>query len=271
VSSSGPLATSRETSEAVLAPDADAPRAARDFAASTLDAWGVPQWGESVGLVVSELVTNAVRHAGTSVALRLIPAGTGVVVVEVDDAAGGEPLLVPAERRTVSGGLGLAIVDRLADDWGYTQHVNGDGKTVWARLHLPDPPPPAGGTEGDVVLLDLPWDKDLVGLVRSTVVHLAVRAGFARRDTEDLRLAADEIFSLLYAQHPQASMQTAITCRFSVAPGMVQLTMRARVAAHHPPGADDYGWPLLQALVDELEWIPGDGECAVRAEKRSAS
>lgn len=271
MSSSGPVATSRETSEAVLAPEADAPRVARDFAASTLDSWGVPQWGEPVGLVVSELVTNAVRHAGTLLALRLIPADTGVVVVEVDDAAGGEPRLVPPERRTVSGGLGLAIVDRLADAWGYTQQANGDGKTVWARLHLPDPPPAGPGTDGDVVQLDLPWDKDLVGMIRSTVVHLAVRAGFTRRDTEDLRLAADEIFALLYAQHPDAPMATVITCRFRVAPGSVQMTMSAPVAAHRPPGTGDFGWHLLQALVDEIEWVPGAGECAVRAEKRSAS
>ncbi|MFD0634591.1 ATP-binding protein [Catenulispora yoronensis] len=141
MSGSGGLATSRQTSETVLAPDADAPRAARDFAAGTVRRWGVPDWGEPLGLVVSELVTNAVRHAGTPAALRLVPADGGVLV-EVDDGEPREPRLVPAGSRTASGGLGLAIVDRLADAWGCSVRPDGSGKTVWARLSLPEEPWP---------------------------------------------------------------------------------------------------------------------------------
>ncbi|MFL6117591.1 MAG: ATP-binding protein [Catenulispora sp.] len=265
MSSSGGLATSRATSRAALAPDADAPRAARDFAARTLLRWGVPQWGEPVGLVVSELVTNAVRHAGTRATLRLVPTATGLVI-EVDDAADGRPHIIPPDRRTADGGLGLAIVDRLAEAWGYEPRP--DGKTVWARLSLPEAPPaPETGPAGDEILLELPRDKDLVGMVRSTVVHLAVRAGFARRDTEDLRLAADEIFGLMYAQHLEAPPHAPIRCRFRVAPGSIELAMSTAVPPRRTPAADDFGWHLLQALVDDIEWVADSGSCGVRAAK----
>lgn len=271
MSGSGGLATSRQTSETVLAPEADAPRAARDFAARTLRRWGVPQWAEPVGLVVSELVTNAVRHAGTLTTLRLVPAEDGVVV-EVDDGAGGQPRLLPPDGRTAGGGLGLAIVDRLADDWGCTGRTDGTGKTVWARLRLPESPwpdpEPAGGEE---VVLGLPFDKDLVAMVRSAVAHLAVRAGFERRELEDLRLAADEIFGLLYAQRPPAPAGAAITCRFVVGPGRVDLAMTAPVPARRPPDVEDFGWHLLQALVDDLDWESGDGTCGVWARKRKGT
>ncbi len=265
MSSSGGLATSRATSRAALAPDADAPRAARDFAARTLRRWGVPQWGEPVGLVVSELVTNAVRHAGTRATLRLVPTPGGLVV-EVDDGAQGRPHIVPPDRRTADGGLGLAIVDRLAEAWGYEPRP--DGKTVWARLSLPEaPPPPATGPAADQIVLELPWDKDLVGVVRSTVVHLAVRAGFARRDTEDLRLAADEIFSLMYSQYVEAPASATIRCCFLVAPGSIELDMSTPVTPRRTPAADDFGWHLLQALVDDIEWVADNGSCGVRAAK----
>ena len=282
---SGGLATGRQISEAVLAPDADAPRAARDFAMRTLRRWGVPQWGEAVGLVVSELVTNAVRHARSVAVLRLVPAEGGAVV-EVDDTGGGQPRLIPPGGQTAGGGLGLTIVDRIADAWGSIPRPDG-GKTVWARLSLPETQlwrdsgageasragsaEGAEGAAGRAVVLELPWDKDMVGMLRSAAGHLAVRAGFGRRDLEDLRLATDEIFSLLYAQRPDVPVSTAISCRFLVAPGRVGLEMAAPVAARRPPDVEDFGWHLLRALVDEVEWRSGDRSCGVRAEKKKGT
>lgn len=282
---SGGLTTDRQAFQAVLAPDADAPRVAREFAVRTLRRWGVPQWAEPVGLVVSELVTNAVRHAGTPATLRLVPAAAGVVV-QVEDGSETVPRLLPPDSRTVSGGLGLAIVDRLAQEWGCTDRADGPGKTVWARLRLPGGPGPDPEAEPVVpeeVVLALPFDKDLVAMVRSAVAHLAVRAGFERRELEDLRLAADEIFALLYAQRPPggaevaaigatttgaATTDAAITCRFLVAPGRVAVTMTAPVPPRRPPDLEDFGWHLVQALVDEIEWEAAEGTCAVHAEKR---
>ena len=117
----------------VLAPGPDAPRAAREFALGVLGRWRLADLAAPVELVVSELVTNAVRHAGTSMTLRLTRVPQGVLV-EVDDAGGGRPHVVAPLRRS-AGGHGLAIVERLADAWGHEER--GDGKTVWARLRLP--------------------------------------------------------------------------------------------------------------------------------------
>jgi anti-sigma regulatory factor (Ser/Thr protein kinase) len=124
---------SASTEQTVLAPGRDAPRAAREFADGVLGRWRLPSLAAPVELVVSELVTNAVRHAGTAVTVRLTRVPEGLLV-EVDDAGAGHPHVVAPLRRSV-GGHGLAIVERLADAWGHEDR--GDGKTVWARLCLP--------------------------------------------------------------------------------------------------------------------------------------
>ncbi|MBZ6228756.1 ATP-binding SpoIIE family protein phosphatase [Streptomyces olivaceus] len=92
-------------------------------------------------VVVSELVTNAVVHAGTDVQVGCRVEETGALVVEATDllpslapAAGDhETPQEPAER-----GRGLGLVAALSESWGITYRPG--TKTVWARL-------PAGGTE----------------------------------------------------------------------------------------------------------------------------
>ena len=78
--------------------------------------WRTPWWDATGTLITSELVTNAVRHAGTRVVLRLDRRPDGLVIA-VDDEADGLPRIVPAEER-VSGGRGLAIVEELSAEWG---------------------------------------------------------------------------------------------------------------------------------------------------------
>lgn len=210
-----------------LLPDRDAPGLAREFVAEACRVWATPWWADPASLVASELVTNAIRHTGAPFVLRLDRSPAGMTVA-VEDRGGGEPRVVPAGERTV-GGRGLAIVERLADDWGST--VGAGGKTVWARLAPPAPVPAAAGIAApgtpataaqalawtarladdglfeddpaaDHVLLELPWDRDNVVLARSTAGHLAARAGFSVQEIEDLRLAVDEACGLLLAQEP---------------------------------------------------------------------
>ncbi|WP_042369410.1 SpoIIE family protein phosphatase [Streptacidiphilus neutrinimicus] len=80
-------------------------------------------------LIVSELVTNAVRHARAPIELRLIMDGT--LTCEVRDASLAAPHLRHA-RTVDEGGRGLFIVGRLSQDWG-TRYTR-DGKTIWAEL-----------------------------------------------------------------------------------------------------------------------------------------
>jgi anti-sigma regulatory factor (Ser/Thr protein kinase) len=109
---------------------------ARQFLARHLDAWGLPQLTDSAQVIVSELVTNAVRHAhppyGNLIGTRFerLPSG---VRIEVHDCNGSKP-----ERREASAeeesGRGLALVDQLTGgQWGVSDR-NGPGKLVWAHL-----------------------------------------------------------------------------------------------------------------------------------------
>ena len=88
-----------------------------------------------VAVMVSELVTNAFVHTGTSFAVT-IDRRDDLVYVEVTDAGSGLPTRrSPGE--TESHGRGLAIVEELSDQWG-TIHTAGEvGKAVWFTLNLP--------------------------------------------------------------------------------------------------------------------------------------
>ena len=89
---------------------------------------------DSVCLVVSELVTNAVLHAGTSCELTVSgpeSVAADVVRIEVTD---GDPTAPLAKRYDVdaASGRGLQLVEALSDRFG-TQH-QGDGKAVWCEV-----------------------------------------------------------------------------------------------------------------------------------------
>ncbi len=82
-------------------------------------------------LIVSELVTNAVRYAGGPVGLRLIR--DEVLLCEVTDPSNTQPRMRRA-RITDEGGRGLFLVARLSRRWGsrYGQR----GKTIWVEQEL---------------------------------------------------------------------------------------------------------------------------------------
>ena len=118
--------------EAIVACGPHAPRLARTLVLGWLDGRGDPRLQADACLLVSELVSNSVRHADqpTGVPLRLRAAAVGGVVrVEVDDAGHG------AVRRRApageDGGFGLQLVERIAARWGVNHR---DGTQVWFEL-----------------------------------------------------------------------------------------------------------------------------------------
>ncbi|WP_394813931.1 SpoIIE family protein phosphatase [Streptomyces litchfieldiae] len=93
--------------------------------------WGLENLTMTVELLVSELVTNAIRYASGPVRLRLIR--QSVLTCEVADASSTSPRL--RHPRTLDeGGRGLFLVAQLARRWG-TRYV-GDGKIIWAELDV---------------------------------------------------------------------------------------------------------------------------------------
>jgi anti-sigma regulatory factor (Ser/Thr protein kinase) len=90
---------------------------------------------QRVALVVTELVTNSVKHAGAAPELTLDWDGR-VLRVEVYDEGEGRPVLRDPDVTSTSG-RGLALVDAVADRWGVEDRR--PGKVVWAELDLQSP------------------------------------------------------------------------------------------------------------------------------------
>ncbi|NUU21381.1 MAG: SpoIIE family protein phosphatase, partial [Streptomycetaceae bacterium] len=102
---------------------------ARDMAAERLAQWGMDELAFTAELVVSELVTNAIRYGGGPLTLRLIRGG--VLVCEVSDPSNTQPRLRRA-KTTDEGGRGLFLVAQLSSRWG--SRYQQSGKTIWAEL-----------------------------------------------------------------------------------------------------------------------------------------
>jgi anti-sigma regulatory factor (Ser/Thr protein kinase) len=114
-----------------LAAEATAPRSARDFLATVCSAWHTESLLATAELALSELVSNAVLHAGTDVDVEL-RLSNGWFRVAVSDGSPVLPRLRPHIAGAV-GGHGLDFVSRLADCWGVVPGPDG-GKTVWCAL-----------------------------------------------------------------------------------------------------------------------------------------
>lgn len=111
---------------------------ARELARTQLISWGLDDLVDTTELLVSELVTNALRYGEGEIRLRLLRDRT--LVCEVWDAG----LVQPRRRRardTDEGGRGLQLVGLLSAAWGSRRTPR--GKTVWFELALPDGEPAA--------------------------------------------------------------------------------------------------------------------------------
>ncbi|WP_406379959.1 SpoIIE family protein phosphatase [Streptomyces sp. NBC_00197] len=107
---------------------------ARDAVEEALAAWGLEQHAFTASLVVSELVTNAIRYADGDIELRLILDGP-VLVCEVTDDSSTAPHLRYAEDAD-EGGRGLYLTWQVSRRWGTRPEPR--GKTIWAELALSD-------------------------------------------------------------------------------------------------------------------------------------
>ncbi|WP_327699589.1 ATP-binding SpoIIE family protein phosphatase [Streptomyces sp. NBC_00459] len=104
----------------------------RQSAMEQLAAWGLEEEAFVTELVVSELVTNAIRYGEPPIQLRLIR--DRALIVEVSDGSSTSPHLRRAHVYD-EGGRGLLLVAQLTQRWGSRQ--TGTGKTIWAEQPLP--------------------------------------------------------------------------------------------------------------------------------------
>lgn len=119
-------------------------RRARDFTVATLRRWGLAALADDIIVVVSELLTNALRHTsheggtapgrqigGWPIRFGLLSPG-GSLLCAVADPSPRMPVMRDPDYLAETG-RGLHVVASLCDDWGWTDPAQ-DGKVVWARF-----------------------------------------------------------------------------------------------------------------------------------------
>ncbi len=104
---------------------------ARSFAESALAEWGLFGLRDTVSLLVTELISNGVRHAQTTLELilRFDDVSLRVAVADGDP----RPPITHARHGLTVGGWGLALIDSLSARWG-TDIDDARGKTVWFEI-----------------------------------------------------------------------------------------------------------------------------------------
>lgn len=113
-----------------IEPERSSVSLARRFVMDAVHRLGGERYADVAELLTSELVTNAVLHAGTMVQLTVAEEDDGVRIEVTDHSA-----TAPQRRRyspEAATGRGLGLVDALASTWG--TRASADGKTVWFTL-----------------------------------------------------------------------------------------------------------------------------------------
>ncbi|MFG2604429.1 ATP-binding protein [Streptomyces sp. NPDC048514] len=132
----GVIDTDGDCAEWSFPAEPGAVRTARAAVRGKLHGWNLDCLSDLAALLVSELVTNSMRHATGPIGVRLVrPAGLdGALLVEVSD-----PLPDPPRERVArpedEGGRGLQLVAGSSRRWG--TRPGGGGKTVWFELTVP--------------------------------------------------------------------------------------------------------------------------------------
>jgi Histidine kinase-like ATPase domain len=117
---------------------------AREFTRQVLRSWGLMALAEDATIVVSELVTNALRHGSRSTGDAALDGvelvlcrRADLLVCAVADAATEPPLLMDPDPAAETG-RGLRVVEALSASWGWTR-LTAQCKAVWAMLRVPAP------------------------------------------------------------------------------------------------------------------------------------
>lgn len=105
--------------------------------------------------------------------------------------------------------------------------------------------------------LTFPADKDYLALARTSVMHVAGLLGLPIGRVTDLRIAVDEACAVFLT--PPPIVPSALELSFERHAGYLSVTVRGPAPATWPPGDDELGWRMLQALVGEVRAETKDG------------
>jgi anti-sigma regulatory factor (Ser/Thr protein kinase) len=139
----GSIRSALQTRSVGLAAVPESVKEARDFVRGVLSSWGVTGMYDDVRLVVSELVTNALRYAGyaaehhgdTPIRLSLLRT-SGRLTCAVTDPCDQIPVCREPDFASQSG-RGLHLVEAFSDSWNWAP-LSSHGKVVWACFLCPD-------------------------------------------------------------------------------------------------------------------------------------
>ncbi|MBO8190137.1 SpoIIE family protein phosphatase [Streptomyces oryzae] len=121
-----------QVAEWQVEPDPAAVAPVRAECAARLREWGMEELGHTTELILSELITNAIRYGRPPIQVRLLHDDDSLIC-EVADGSGTSPHLRRAST-TDEGGRGLFLVAQFAQHWG-TRYTPG-GKVIWTEQHL---------------------------------------------------------------------------------------------------------------------------------------
>lgn len=133
ITAKAPLLDARPCCATVFAATEKAVPAARLYVEMTLEAWGLAGLADDAKLIVSELVTNALRHGAGPIDVRCAISDDEEFVMEVRDSSPELPEVEDTDLLDLSG-RGLVIVEALARAWGARPAE--DGKVTWAALRI---------------------------------------------------------------------------------------------------------------------------------------
>jgi hypothetical protein len=120
-----------------LLSERDSPGVARALVMHVCRTWRVPHLLNPARLVMSDLVVNAIEHAGTRMLVSVAQRGSGLHLA-VRDGSATMPRIVNQSWTVAAAldqrGQGLRVVDRIARAWGALPVHDGAGKVVWASI-----------------------------------------------------------------------------------------------------------------------------------------
>lgn len=130
--------------------------------------------------------------------------------------------------------------------------------------------PPAENAAA-AVLIQVPAEAGYLDIIRSASAHVATKAGCTLPEVADLRLAVDEAGGLLLrytVRDWSAGHVPDLECRFVLGQAELRVVLSVPALDAVRPDPDEFGWTILSALVDDIDWRTDGATVRVEILKR---